>query len=279
MNNKLQPCLWFDGQAKNAATFYCSIFSNAKIVVDTPMVVKFELEGKMIMGLNGGPMFRINPSISFFVTCTSTEEIEQTWEKLMDGGKAMMPLDKYPWSEKYGWLVDKFGMTWQLILGELPDTGQKIICSFLFTGDKYGQARQAMEHYTAIFPGSKINQQELYQAGEAQPEGSLKFGQFSLIDEQFAAMDGFGAHEFVFNEGVSILVECENQDEIDHYWNSLTAGGKESMCGWLVDKFGVSWQIVPRIIGNLMSNPDKAGKVMQELMKMKKIEINTLLHA
>jgi len=78
--------------------------------------VKFELEGKMIMGLNGGPKFRINPSISFFVTCTSTEEIEQTWEKLMDGGKAMMPLDKYPWSEKYGWLVDKFGMTWQLIL-------------------------------------------------------------------------------------------------------------------------------------------------------------------
>lgn len=116
MNNKLQPCLWFDGQAKNAATFYCSIFSNAKIVVDTPMVVKFEIAGKMIMGLNGGPMFRINPSISFFVTCTSTEEIEQTWEKLMDGGKAMMPLDKYPWSEKYGWLVDKFGMTWQLIL-------------------------------------------------------------------------------------------------------------------------------------------------------------------
>jgi len=279
MNNKLQPCLWFDGQAKNAATFYCSIFSNAKIVVDTPMVVKFELEGKMIMGLNGGPMFRINPSISFFVTCTSTEEIEQTWEKLMDGGKAMMPLDKYPWSEKYGWLVDKFGMTWQLILGELPDAGQKIICSFLFTGDKYGQARQAMEHYTAIFPGSTINQMELYQAGEAQPEGSLKFGQFSLIDEQFAAMDGFGAHEFVFNEGVSILVECENQDEIDHYWNSLTAGGKESMCGWLVDKFGVSWQIVPRIIGSLMTNPEKAGKVMQELMKMKKIEINTLLHA
>lgn len=279
MNNKLQPCLWFDGQAKNAATFYCSIFSNAKIVVDTPMVVKFELEGKMIMGLNGGPKFRINPSISFFVTCTSVEEIEQTWEKLMDGGKAMMPLAKYPWSEKYGWLVDKFGMTWQLILGELPDTGQKIICSFLFTGDKYGQARQAMEHYTSIFPGSTINQLELYQAGEAQPEGSLKFGQFSLINEQFAAMDGFGAHEFVFNEGVSILVECENQEEIDHYWNSLTAGGRESMCGWLVDKFGVSWQIVPRIFGSLMTNPDKAGKVMQELMKMKKIEISTLLHA
>ena len=136
-----------------------------------------------------------------------------------------------------------------------------------------------MEHYTSIFPGSTINQLELYQAGEAQPEGSLKFGQFSLIDEQFAAMDGFGAHEFVFNEGVSILVECENQEEIDHYWNSLTAGGKESMCGWLVDKFGVNWQIVPRIIGSLMSNPDKAGKVMQEMMKMKKIEINTLLHA
>jgi len=279
MNNKLQPCLWFDGQAKNAATFYCSIFSDAKILVDTPMVVKFEIAGKMIMGLNAGPNFRINPSISFFVTCTSTEEIEHTWEKLLDGGKAMMPLDKYPWSEKYGWLVDKFGMTWQLILGEMPDERQKIICSFLFTGDKYGQARQAMEHYTAIFPGSKINQMELYQAGEAQPEGSLKFGHFSLNDEQFAAMDGFGAHEFVFNEGVSILVECENQEEIDHYWNSLTAGGRECMCGWLVDKFGVSWQIVPRIIGSLMTNPDKAGKVMQELMKMKKIEIDTLQNA
>jgi len=137
MTNKIYPCLWFDGQAKAAADFYCSIFPNSKIIVESPLVVKFEIEGRTIMGLNGGPMFKINPSISLFVTCQYDEEIETIWNKLISGGSVMMPLDKYPWSEKYGWLVDKFGMTWQLMLGELTQGSNKITPSFLFVGDQY----------------------------------------------------------------------------------------------------------------------------------------------
>ena len=279
MAKSIYPCLWFDNKAKEAATFYCSVFSNAKITADTPMVAKFEIEGKVIMGLNGGPMFKINPSISFFVTCQSNDEIEGIWNKLIEEGSAMMPLDKYPWSEKFGWVKDKFGMTWQLMLGELAEGGQKIMPSFLFVGEQYGNAEHAIRYYTAIFPDSTIDTLQIYQAGEMQPEGKLKFGQFSLNKESFAAMDGFGSHDFQFNEGVSFVVECETQKEIDYYWDRLTEGGEESQCGWLKDKFGVSWQIIPTILSSLMSDPAKAGKVVEAFMKMKKFDIAALIEA
>jgi len=279
MNNSIFPCLWFDGNAKEAAHFYCTVFSNSKITVDTPMVVQFEIEGKKLMGLNGGPMFTINPSISLFVTCETNEEIERIYNRLFEGGKAMMALDKYPWSEKYAWVVDKFGMTWQLMLGKLPEGAQKIIPSFLFVGEQYGKAQDAMKHYTSVFPNSTIFHLETYKAGEEQPEGSLKFGHFSLNKEMFAAMDGTGNHSFKFNEAVSLTVECETQDEIDHYWNRLTEGGMESRCGWLKDRFGVSWQIVPKALGRLMQDPAKAQRVMAEVMKMKKLDIQTLANA
>ena len=248
MNNSIYPCLWFDNQAKAAATFYCSIFKNSKITADNPMVTKFELEGKSIMGLNGGPMFKINPSISLFVTCQTDSEIENIYNKLMEGGSAMMALDKYPWSEKYAWVKDKFGMTWQLMKGDLAGK-QKITPSFLFSGDLYGKAEEAVKHYTSIFPNSQVDTLQYYQAGEIQQAGTLKFGQFSLNKEMFNAMDGPGNHLFNFSEGLSLVVECNTQSEIDHYWNKLTEGGAESQCGWLKDKFGVSWQIVPAILG------------------------------
>jgi predicted 3-demethylubiquinone-9 3-methyltransferase (glyoxalase superfamily) len=280
MNNKIYPCLWFDGQAKAAAELYCSIFSNAKITVDTPMVVNFEIEGKKFMGLNGGPMFKINPSISILVTCESNEEIENAYNKLLDGGSVMMPLDKYPWSEKYAWVKDKFDMTWQLMLGDLSKGGEKIVPTFLFTGDKFGKAQEAIQLYTSLFPDSKAHEAQLYQEGEGQPVGTLKFGHFTLAKDLFAAMDGPGEHKFTFNEGVSLFVECDDQAEIDKYWNALTAdGGKESQCGWLKDKFGVSWQIVPRVLGKLMSDPSKGQKVMQVVMKTIKFNIAELENA
>lgn len=279
MNNNIFPCLWFDGNAKEAADFYCTVFSNSKVTADTPMVVQFEVEGKKLMGLNGGPMFTINPSISLFVTCQTNEEIEDIYNNLFDGGSAMMPLDKYPWSEKYAWVADKFGMTWQLMLDELPENAQKITASFLFTGKQYGKAQDAMNYYTSIFPKSAIYHLETYKAGEEQPEGSLKFGHFALDGEMFAAMDGPGNHNFQFNEGVSLMAECETQEEIDNYWTKLTEGGEESRCGWLKDKFGVSWQIVPKVLGSLMKNPAKAQRVMAEVMKMKKLDIQTLANA
>jgi predicted 3-demethylubiquinone-9 3-methyltransferase (glyoxalase superfamily) len=141
MQKQIYPCLWFDGQAKAAAEFYCSIFSNSKITVENPMVVRWEINGQQFMGLNGGPQFKCNEAVSF-------------------------------------------------------------------------------------------------------------------------------------------VIECETQQEIDNYWNKLTAnGGQESMCGWLKDQFGVSWQIVPAILSKLMSDAEKAPKVMQAFMKMKKFNIEALLNA
>ncbi len=279
MNNSIYPCLWFDNQAKEAATFYCSIFKNSKITSENPMVTKFELEGKSFMGLNGGPVFKINPSISLFVSCPTNEEIESLYHKLIEGGSAMMALGKYPWSEKYGWVIDKFGMTWQLMLGEAPAGVPKIIPCFLFVGELCGKAKQALEHYTSIFPDSKIHTLHTYKAGAAQPEGNLEFGHFALNNYLLAAMDGTGEHNFKFNEGVSLVVECETQEEIDNYWNKLTEGGKEVQCGWLTDKFGVSWQIVPSILATLMNDPAKAGKVTAAFMKMKKFDIGKLMEA
>jgi predicted 3-demethylubiquinone-9 3-methyltransferase (glyoxalase superfamily) len=279
MTHNIYPCLWFDGNAKEAATFYCTVFNNSTITTDNGMVVMFEIEGKKIMGLNGGPMFSINPSVSFFVTCDSIDEINNVWNKLIDGGTVMMPLDKYPWGEKFGFVKDKFGMTWQLILPTTTTNNQKIMCSLLFVGEQFGKAESAIQFYTALFPNSAIENLKLYEAGKPAPEGSVEFGQFNLGNEKFVAMDGFGDHKFQFNEGLSFVVECDTQEEIDNYWNKLTEGGSESQCGWLKDKFGVSWQIIPSILSTLMSDAEKGPRVMQAFLKMKKFDIETLLKA
>ncbi len=280
MANKIYPCLWFNGQAKAAASFYASIFNNAKITADTPLVVNFEIEGIKIMGLNGGAMFTINPSISLFVTCESEAEIDMLYTKLLDGGKVMMALDKYPWGEKYAFLTDQFGVVWQLILTHLNGVMPKIHPSFLFVGNQFGNAKAAINYYTSIFPNTQIQSLNLYKAGEEAPEGYLKFGIFELNGSTFAAMDGPGNHAFQFNKAVSLVVECATQDEIDYYWKKLTAnGGAESKCGWLKDSFGISWQIIPNNLGQLISNPSNGGRAMQALMQMDKIDIATLENA
>jgi predicted 3-demethylubiquinone-9 3-methyltransferase (glyoxalase superfamily) len=278
MNNNIHPCIWYDGNAKEAASFYTSLFDNSKITADTPMVVNFELHGQKFMGLNGGPMFKTNPSISFTVISESDEEINKLWTALSDGGMIMMPLDKYGWSEKYGFLQDKFGLSWQIMKGKYSDVNQKITPTFLFVGGSNGKAEAAVKLYTEIFSASSIEGILLYKANEAPNEaGTVKHAQFILDGKVFMAMDGAGAHQFAFNEALSFVVECKDQEEINYYWNKLTSdGGKESMCGWLKDKFGVSWQIVPKVLGKLMSDPAKSGKVMQAFLKMKKFDIAAL---
>ena len=281
MNNNIHPCLWYDGNAKVAADFYCTLFPNSKITADNPMVVNFELNGQKFMGLNGGPMFTTNPSISFFVISESDDEINTLWEKLSEGGTIMMALNKYDWSERYGFLSDRFGLAWQIMKGKYSDVNQKITPTFLFVGKNYGKAEAAVKFYTAIFPQSSINGILLYEEheGEAQA-GKVKHSQFVLDNTVFMAMDGAGNHDFAFNEAISFVVECKDQTEIDYYWNKLISdGGQESMCGWLKDKFGVSWQIIPAIIGQLMSDKAKAGKVMQAVMQMKKLDLATMLKA
>jgi predicted 3-demethylubiquinone-9 3-methyltransferase (glyoxalase superfamily) len=279
MKNQIYPCIWFNGKAREAAEFYCSALQQSKITDDTQLVVNFEIDGQKIMLLNGGPMHSPNPSISFFVYFNSTEDLDKSWNSLSDKGTIMMPLDKYDWSERYGWLKDKFGLSWQLFLGKAPDHNQKFATCLMFTQDHAGKAEQAIHHYTSIFRESSIGGILKYTVGENDVEGYVKHAEFHLNEELFMAMDSTLSHDFSFNEGISMVVECDTQIEIDYYWNKLTEGGSEGQCGWLKDKFGVSWQIIPSILSELMSNPEKSERVIQAFLKMKKFDIEILRNA
>jgi predicted 3-demethylubiquinone-9 3-methyltransferase (glyoxalase superfamily) len=272
MNNHFHPCLWFNGNAKAAAEFYCSLFPHSKITVDTPMVVNFELLGKKFMGLNGGPMFQFNPSISLFVNCKTEDETKQLYHELIEGGMAYMPIGKYDWSECYGWVKDKFGVSWQIMVSN----EQSITPSMLFTNTQLGKAEEAIHFYTSLFHHSSVDTMQKYPAGSPY-EGKLMYSESKLNGNKIIAMDGPGGHDYRFNEAFSFVIDCNSQEEIDYYWNNLTAnGGQESMCGWLKDQFGISWQIVPTVLGKLMSHPEKSQRVMAALLKMKKLDIAAL---
>jgi predicted 3-demethylubiquinone-9 3-methyltransferase (glyoxalase superfamily) len=280
MNNNIHPCIWYNGNAKAAAEFYCTLFPNSKITTDSPMVIKWQLADQTFMGLNAGPMFTPNASVSFMVTCEEDAEINNLWAKLSDGGKVMMPLDKYDWSERYGFVEDKFGLAWQIFKGKYSDVNQKITPTLLFVGKNFGKAAAAVKYYTDVIKPAAVEGIFLYAENEGPAAGSVKHSQFILDGKVFMAMDGYGEHAFAFNEGISFVAECDGQEEIDYFWNELTSnGGAESMCGWLKDKFGLSWQIIPKNIGAIMINPVNGQKAMQALMQMKKIEVDKLLNA
>nr|WP_294936673.1 VOC family protein [uncultured Flavobacterium sp.] len=279
MKNLIYPCLWFDFKAKEAADFYCSVFNDTKITDENPIVVVFESSGQKFMCLNGGPEFKSNPSISFFVVCETEAELDKAWNALIKGGSVLMPLDKYEWSEKYGWVQDKFGISWQLSFGKLADVGQKFTPTLMFTEKVHGKAEEAITFYTSIFENSDIRGILRYGENEHDVPGTIKHAQFSLGDNVFMAMDSGIAHGFAFSEGISLVIQCNNQNEIDYYWNKLTEGGQESQCGWLKDKYGVSWQVVPKVLGELMKDPERSQRVVQAFLKMKKFDIETLLEA
>ncbi len=280
MNNSIHPCLWFDGNAKEAASFYCSLFDNSNITVDTPMVANFNLCGEKFMGLNGGPMFKFNPSISFFIFCKTISGVESMWNALSENGMTFMPLDEYPWSKKYGWCSDRFGLSWQVMLDENIEQNQKIVPSLMFANAQAGKAEQAMGLYTLLFDNSNVVMVNKYAENENQPEGNIKYARFALNKKEFSVMDNAMPFEHNFNEAISFVIECETQAEIDFYWDKLIEnGGEESRCGWLKDKFGVSWQVVPKVLGSLMTDPERAIKVMQAFMKMNKFNIEELLNA
>lgn len=279
MKNEIYPCLWFNGQAKAAAELYCSIFKNSKIMVDTSMVVTFDLAGQKFMGLNGGPRHVPNSSISFFVVCETLDEIEHAWEALLEGGQVLMPLNKYEWSAQYGWLQDKYNISWQLALGKLEEVGQKIMPTLMFTNQQAGQAEQAIYFYTSIFANSSVVGILNYDETDNEVAGTVKHAQFKLGQQVFMAMDSSMPDSFSFNEGISLVVNCENQEEIDYYWGKLIEGGREDKCGWLKDKYGLSWQIVPVILGKLMSDPEKGPRVMQAFLQMTKFDLDKLIKA
>lgn len=277
MKQKITPCLWYNAQAKEAATLYCSVFANSKITSQSPIVTGIDVAGQSITLIDGGPMYKPNPSISFYYICETNDELDRTWKAFTKEGEIMMGLNKYPWSEKYGWVTDKFGVSWQLALGKISDVGQRITPCMMFTGKQYGRVDEAMKFYSSIFKDAKVDGIMRWGKGqEPEQEGKVQHAQMKLIDDyKIMLMESAGEHKFTFSEGVSLTVHCEDQKEIDYYWERLTESGEESMCGWLKDRFGVSWQIMPVMIGKFMSDP----KAVKALMSMKKIAIEQLVQA
>ena len=283
---KITPFLWFDTQAEEAANFYTSIFKNSNIENvkrqgDAVFLVDFTLSGQRFSALNGGPHFKFNPSTSFYVTLETEAETDAVWQKLSDGGSALMPLDKYPWSQKYGWIQDRYGLSWQTSWGKRSDVGGRhFVPSLLFTGERSGQAEAALKRYTAVFKGSTVDGIQHYSANDQKSEGKVMHAQFRLGgDQTFMVMDDTMGADFGFNEALSFVVHCQGQAEVDYFWEKLTAnGGKEDQCGWLKDPFGVSWQIIPDELMKLLADPDpaRAQRATGAMMLMKKIDIAKL---
>lgn len=281
------PHLWYDKEAKEAAEFYVSAFSqNSRIkdvttIHDTPSgsadIVTFDILGQEFMAISAGPLFKINPSISFHVKCKTVEEVDEIWEKLSSGGTVLMDLGEYPFSKRYGWIQDRFGVSWQVVYAE-EDFRQRITAVLMFTKDVCGKGEEAVNFYASIFPESKAQVFARYEKGEEpDKEGTVKYAQLILNGQEFGAMDSARRHDFTFNEAVSLIVNCKDQAEIDYYWDKLSAVPEAEQCGWVKDKYGVSWQIIPENMGELMSKDlEKTTPVMLE---MKKIIIEELEQA
>lgn len=295
---KITPHLWFDKEAKEAAEFYTSLFTDSKItntttLHDTPsgdaVIVTFELAGQSFMAISAGPDFKFNPSVSFFVNFDPSRDkdarknIEALWEGLSEGGIALMPLDKYPFSERFGWIQDKFGLSWQLILTNPAGEERPVILpSLMFVGDVAGRAEEAINLYLSVFRDSRMGAIMHFGPGqEPDREGTVMFADFMIENQWFAAADSAHEHHFAFNEAISFIVHCDDQKEIDYYWDRLSAVPEAEQCGWLKDRFGVSWQIVPKDMDEMMARgtPEQIDRVTQTFLPMKKLVIADLKKA
>lgn len=292
---KIIPHLWFDNQAKEAAEFYSTVFPNSKVtnvtvLHDTPSgdcdMVSFEVMGYSFMCISAGPTFKVNPSISFMVNFdpgqmdNASELLDEIWAKLSDGGKVMMPLDKYPFSSKYGWIEDKFGVSWQLIFTD-PDGEPRptIVPSIMFVKDNCGKTQEATDFYLSVFKNSKRGMIATYPAGmEPDKEGTIMYTDFQLEGAWFAAMDSAQNHQFNFTEGVSLIINCEDQEEMDYYWDKLSAVPESEQCGWLKDRYGLSWQINPIEMTTMLQEGtrEQIDRVTQAFLPMKRLDLSKI---
>jgi predicted 3-demethylubiquinone-9 3-methyltransferase (glyoxalase superfamily) len=288
---KITSHLWFDKEAKEAARFYTSIFKDSKIrdiasLDGTPSgevdIVTIELYSQEFTLLSAGPLFKFTPAVSFLVACETKEEVEVLWKELSVGGLAFMDLGEYPFSEKYGWVQDKYGLSWQVMYMGDHKISQKIIPTLMFVGNVYGKTEMAITFYSSVFHNVNVGNILRYSKGEEpDKEGTIKHADFTLEGQEFAAMDSARMHDFSFNEAISFIIHCETQEEVDYYWEKLSAVPEAEQCGWLKDKFGFSWQIVPTDMDEMLKSPDKKkiAQVTEAFLKMKKFDIEALRRA
>jgi predicted 3-demethylubiquinone-9 3-methyltransferase (glyoxalase superfamily) len=287
---KIVPFLWFDHQAEEAVALYTSLFEGSEVPAarrygeagpgprGSVMSLTARLGDLQITALNGGPQFHFTPAVSFFVTCGTESEIDRLWRGLLPDGKVLMELSSYPFSRRFGWLSDRYGVSWQLNLASGPT---RITPFFFFVGPQAGKAEEAMKHWGSLFEPSGIDQLERYPAGGGKDAGTVMHGRFRLAGQEFMAMDSAREHAFSFTPALSMFVNCDTQEEVDRLWDRVSAGGEKGRCGWLTDRYGVSWQIVPSVLGSLLGDPDPARsrRVMEAMLRMDKLDIRELQRA
>jgi predicted 3-demethylubiquinone-9 3-methyltransferase (glyoxalase superfamily) len=297
MAQKIIPNLWFNGNADEAGAFYSDVLPKTNAAVsarypdDVPdwqaeyagktLVVDVIIDGYQLALINAGGDFRPNPSISFMLNFdpllfgadadAAVAALDATWAGLSNGGHVMMDLGEYSHSKRYGWIEDRYGVSWQLMLTDPEgDPRPFVIPQLMFSGPVQGQARKAAEFYTSLFDDARVGFIAEYPepTGPA-AAGEVVFGEFQLAGQSFAMMDSAAEQPYPFTYGVSLEVRCTDQAEIDRFWEALSAVPEAEQCGWLADRFGVSWQIVPANFGDLMERPG----AYDTMMKQKKIII------
>lgn len=284
---KITPHLWFDKEAKEAAKFYTSIFKDSDIKNKTTLhntpsgtadIITIKLCGQDFTLISAGPLFKFNPSVSFLVACNTKEEVEELWGELSGGGFALMELGEYPFSEKYGWVQDRYGLSWQVMFMGDREIKQIITPTLMFVGKVCGKAEEAINFYTSVFNNAKVGDILRYSKGEEpDKEGTIKHAAFTLEGQEFASMDSARVHNFNFNEAISFIVHCDTQKEIDYYWGKLSAYPEAEQCGWLKDKFGLSWQIVPTIMNEMLKDKDK--KNMRKIIVSEFLTLDGVMQA
>ena len=288
---KITPHLWFDKEAREAGAFYASLFENSRVKQTTTLdntpsgtvdIVTIELAGQEFTLLSAGPLFKFTPAISFLVACRTKEEVDTLWAQLSRGGTPLMELGTYPFSERYGWTQDRYGLSWQVMYAGTEPIRQKITPALMFSGKQAGKAEDAINFYASVFKSARVGPIMRYESGE-EPDaaGTVKYGSFTLEGQQFAAMDSAYEHGFGFNEAISLMVHCDTQKEIDYYWDKLSADPSAEQCGWLKDRYGLSWQIVPDEMEKMLATNDRAkiARVTEAFLKMKKFDLAKLRKA
>lgn len=315
MEQRIVPNIWCTRNAEEAGAFYASAFENAHAEVESrypltglldfqqefagePLTVGLTISGTRFVLINAGDEFRPGPSISFMLNFDpmlfdcgeigggetgggeeqARASLDRLWARLAEGGSVLMPLGEYPFSRHYGWVQDRYGVNWQLMLTDpAGDPRPFIIPALMFDGDAQDRAAEAADFYVSVFAdspgGAEVGNRYPYGAptGKAGAD-ALAFGEFRIGDQWFMAADNGSGVDHGFSCGVSLEVGCADQAEIDRLWEALSAVPEAEQCGWLTDRFGVSWQIVPEDMGELMERPGAYGNMME----MKKIVIADL---
>lgn len=292
---KIVPHLWFDQNIRDAADYYASAFPNTHVLEGfnhpesgEAITAEINIDGYRIALINGGPYATPNSSASFFLNFDPSQhgdaegDLRHVWEKLTEDGEVLMDLEQQAFSKLYGWVVDRYGFNWQLMLSN-PDTEPRpfVIPNLLFAGEVRGKATEAVDYYIEQIEGSALGNRVTYgsmgaaagdkNSTDAIPQPSdVAFSDFQLAGQWFSAMDSGIAQPFTFNLAVSLMLMVKDQSELDRYWNELSAVAEQEQCGWLQDKYGVAWQVTPENISDLLARPHG----YKNMMKMKKLIID-----